>query len=241
MATLEVTVFDTLHPCSYLPGRVARLPYRHPIQRLAPEEFDERLAEGDRRSGVFLYRTQCPQCAACEPIRLDVRTFRPNATQRRQWRRGNELLTVRIGPPLIDRQRLDLFNLHRDVRGLTHSDQPIDHEGYAEFLASSCCDTWELSYWHGNRLVAVAIADAGRTSLSAVYCYYDPSFRGVSVGTYSVLREVELCRQTGRTYLYLGFFIAQSPHMSYKAAYLPHERLIGGTWRAFARKKMPEH
>ncbi len=234
MATVEVVVLDELHRCSYLPGRVARLPYRHPVQQLTPEEFDQRLAEGDRRTGVLLYRTQCPGCQACEPIRLDVQAFRPNATQRREARRGDDLLTVQIGDPVVDDQRVALFNLHRRVRGLDRDNDPIDPASYAEFLVQTCCRTLELSYWHAGRLVGMAIADAGAASLSAVYCFYDPHFRGASLGTYSVLRQVELCRETGRRYLYLGFYVAQSPHMSYKASFHPHQRRIGGQWRDFA-------
>jgi len=227
----EIIVFDHAHPCSYLPERTARLPYRHPLEVLSPEQFDQRLAEGDRRSGVYLYRTECPTCRACQPIRLDIERFRPNATQRRMKRKGDELLTVQIGPPVVDRQRVRLFNLHRDARGLTAGDdEPIDEASYTGFLTQTCCETWELSYWHDGRLVAVAIADAGRASLSAVYCFYDPAFRGLSVGTFSVLRHVELCQATNRRYLYLGFFIAESPHMSYKAHFRPHQRLIDGRW-----------
>jgi arginine-tRNA-protein transferase len=37
-------------------------------------------------------------------------------------------------------------------------------------------------------------------------------------------------------YVYLGFYIADSAHMSYKSQYLPHERLIGGAWRKFDRE-----
>jgi len=233
MQSQEIVVFDTPHPCSYLPGRTARLPYRHPVQALAAELFDQRLAEGDRRSGIFLYRTQCPACRACQPIRLDVTRFRPNATQRRMQRRGDELLTVRIGPPIVDEQRISLFNAHRDGRGLAGGDGPLDEQSYAEFLTDTCCETLELSYWHGERLVGVAIADAGRQSLSAVYCYYDPSFRLLSLGTYSVLREVAYCRATDRRYIYLGFFIAQSPHMSYKGRFRPHQRLVEGQWTDF--------
>jgi len=233
MQPLEIIVFDTPHVCSYLPGRTARLPYRHPVEMLTPEQFDERLAEGDRRSGVFLYRTKCPSCRACQPIRLDVQKFRPNATQRRMKRRGDELLTVRIGPPLVDRQRVRLFNLHRDERKLSSGDAPLDEQSYAEFLTESCCQSVELSYWHDQRLVAVAIADAGQLSLSAVYCFYDPHFKLLSLGTYSVLRQIELCRATGRRHLYLGFFIAESPHMSYKANFRPHQRLVDGQWLDF--------
>jgi len=203
------------------------------VQRLAPEEFDQRLAEGDRRTGVFLYRTQCPQCRACEPIRLDVARFRPNATQRRIARKGNELLTVRIAEPTVDEQRTALFNRHRDERGLAGGDAPIDEASYTDFLTLSCVTTLELSYWHAGQLVAVAIADAGRHSLSAVYCYYDPHFRLLSLGTYSILRQVALCRASGRQHLYLGFYVSQSPHMSYKANFRPHQRLIDGRWIDF--------
>src|SRR5262245_14874048 len=234
MQPQEIVVFDTPHACSYLPDRTARLPYRHPLEKLTPEQFDQRLAEGDRRSGVFLYRTQCPQCRACQPIRLDVEKFRPNATQRRMQRRGDELLIVKTGAPIVDRSRVRLFNLHRDGRGLAADDWPLDEHSYAEFLTDTCCDTLELSYSHNNSLVAVAIADAGRDSLSAVYCFFDPTFKLLSLGTYSILRQVEFCRATRRRYLYLGFYIAESPHMVYKAHFRPHQRLIDAKWADFA-------
>jgi arginyl-tRNA--protein-N-Asp/Glu arginylyltransferase len=233
MQPQEIVVFDTPHPCSYLAGRTARLPYRHPTSKLTPEQFDQRLAEGDRRSGVFLYRTQCPQCRACQPIRLDVESFRPDATQRRMQRRGDAMLTVKIGQPVVDDSRVRLFNLHRDGRGLAADDWPLDEHSYAEFLTDTCCDTLELSHWHDDRLVAVAIADAGRESLSAVYCFFDPAFKPLSLGTYSILRQLEFCRATQRRYLYLGFFIAESPHMSYKVRFRPHERLIDRQWISF--------
>ena len=233
MTPPEIVVLDAPHPCGYLPGRIARLPYRHPVVRLTPEQFDERLAEGDRRSGIYLYRTQCPECQACEPIRLDLTTFHPNATQRRIQRRGDALLQVQRGRPTIDQARLNLFNAHRDQRGLSRGDYPIDAPGYADFLTETCCETLELTCWHAGRLVACAIADAGRDSLSAVYTFFDPDFTLVSLGTYCVLREAEVCRQTGRRYLYLGFYIAASPHMSYKASFHPHQRRIAGGWRDF--------
>jgi arginine-tRNA-protein transferase len=206
------------------------LPHRFPLKPLTPEEFDRRLEAGDRRAGLMLYRPQCPACQACQPVRLEVDAFRPDATQRRMQRRGDQMLVVRQGPPVVDAQRVALFNRHRELRGLAGDDPPVTEEGYAEFLVDSCCETLELSYWHAGSLVGVAITDAGREALSAVYCYYEPTFRALSLGTYSILRQVELARQTGRRYLYLGFFIAQSPHMSYKARFRPQQRRIGGQW-----------
>src|SRR5438094_3412173 len=126
-----------------------------------------------------------------------------------------------MGPSVVDSERVRLFNLHRDGRRLSSGESPLDKQSYAEFLTETCCETLELSYWHAGRLVGVAIADAGRESLSAVYCFYDPGFRLLSLGTYSILQQVAFCRGTNRRYLYLGFFIAESPHMSYKARFKP--------------------
>jgi arginyl-tRNA--protein-N-Asp/Glu arginylyltransferase len=231
----EVIAFDSPHPCSYLPERTALLPLRFQRVQVTAEEFDACLAAGDRRTGRFLYRTACPECQACEPIRLDLETFQPNQTQRREWRKGNELLTVKIGPPVVDDARVALFNLHQRLRRLKESDEDlVDEESYRQFLTSSCCPTLEFAYYSGDELVAVAIADCGREALSAVYCFYNPHFQAVSLGTYSVLRQADHCRQTVRRYLYLGFYIAESLRMAYKAKFHPNQRLIAGEWRDFA-------
>jgi leucyl-tRNA---protein transferase len=231
----EVIAFDSPHPCSYLPEQTALLPLRFQQENVTPEELDTCLAAGDRRTGQFLYRTACPYCQACEPIRLDLETFQPNQTQRREWRKGTGLLRVKIGPPVVDEDRVRLFNMHQRVRRLKeHEEDLVDEDSYRQFLTSSCCRTLEFGYYHNQELVAVAIADVGAASLSAVYCFYNTHFRGVSLGTYSVLRQVEFCRQRSLRFLYLGFYIAESPHMAYKARFHPHQRLVGGQWRDFS-------
>lgn len=230
MQPTEIIVYDQPSPCPYLEGETARLPLRQPLAHLTQRQVDRRLAEGDRRSGLLLYRPDCPNCQACEPIRLNLQSFRPNATQRRVYRRGLEVLETRIAEPSVDDERVRLFNKHRELRDLDRGDGPIDVAGYEEFLTDSCCETIELSYWYEGQLAGVAITDVGRVSLSAVYCFFDPTIAGLSIGTFSVLRQVDLCRTQRRQYLYLGFYVAESAHMQYKAKFHPHERRLNGVW-----------
>jgi arginine-tRNA-protein transferase len=230
----EWLVWDEPSRCPYLPGQTARLPLRLPARRLRPDELGARLAAGDRRQGVLLYRPNCPACAACEAIRVDVNEFRPSKTQRRILRRGDAALEIEIGHPFVNDEKVALYNAHKIARGLLISDGLIDATGYEQFLVESCADTIELRYRRAGRLIGVAIADRAADALSAVYCFYDPGHAALSLGTYSILKQVALCRAWGLRHLYLGLYVGGCQAMRYKARYLPHERLVGGAWRRFA-------
>lgn len=229
----ELVVYDRLSACPYLPDQVARLPLRLPLRRLSGRELDERLAFGDRRQGVLLYRTACPDCRVCEPLRVDVPQFRERRSMRRTRRRAQAVVRVEMGPPVVDARRVELYNLHKSGRGLGDGQTPIDLESYSDFLVDTCCPSFELRYFVGSELVGVAITDRGADSLSAVYCYFDPAYQSLGLGTFSILEQIELCRRLKLRWLYLGLFIAQNEVMRYKSGFLPHERLIGGAWRRY--------
>jgi arginine-tRNA-protein transferase len=231
----EWLVWDGTSRCPYLPEQTARLPLRLPMRRLRAAEFAQRLAAGDRRQGLLLYKPSCPACSACEPIRIDVDDFRPSATQRRVARRGAARLQTEVGRPATTREKVALYNRHKLERGLLTGDGLIDEEGYEQFLVESCTDTVELCYRLDGRLIGVAIADRAADALSAVYCFYDPDQGAFSPGTYSILAQIDLCRSWGLRYLYLGLYVGGCTAMRYKARFLPHQRLIGGVWQRFAR------
>jgi len=232
----ELIVYDRLQPCPYLTDRVARMPLRIPARLLQRNELEQRLEIGDRRQGIFLYRTSCPGCRACEPIRIEVSAFEPNRSQRRALARGNERITVEVAEPIADARRVLLYNRHKELRGLSSDRDGIDLEGYREFLVVSCCESFELRYKLDDELVGVALVDRSEEALSAVYCYYDPALERLGIGTFSVLKQVELCKSWNLRYLYLGLYIADSERMKYKARFLPHQRLIDGSWQTFDRK-----
>jgi len=232
----ELLVLDKATRCPYLPDRVARLPLRMPVQELSRTQLDERLEAGDRRQGFVLYRPRCPSCKACEPIRVPVREYVPSRSLRRVQQRGDRVMRTEIGAPVADERRVELYNRHKLERGLSDEATPIDVEDYIQFLVATICDSFELRYFVDDELVGVAVTDRGARGLSAVYCYFDPDYESLSIGTYSILKQLELCRRWGIEYLYLGLYIEESEHMRYKARFLPHERLLGGTWARFERE-----
>lgn len=210
------------------------MPLRLPVRSLEPAELDARLERGDRRHGALFYRPSCDGCQACEAIRLDLSRFVPSKTHRRILKRGDRALRVVRAEPISDAERVRLYDRHRFGRGLAREDAtPMDEVGYQRFLVDRYCDSFELQYWSEGRLVGVAITDRGDEALSAVYCFYDPDFASLSIGTYSILKLTELARGMGMRHLYLGLHIEGCDAMAYKARYRPHERRVAGTWTEF--------
>ena len=78
-----------------------------------------------------------------------------------------------------------------------------------------------------------AITDREADALSAHYTYYDPDYARLSLGTFAILKQIELVRERGMHHLYLGLYIGENEFMRYKARFRPHERLIDGIWTPF--------
>ncbi len=214
--------------CLYLPDRLSQLRYRV-IDHCEPETYQRLLERGWRRFGRVFFRPACAACGECQSLRIDVESFRANRSMRRTRARNRDL-RVMLRRSAVSDQHIELYDrYHRDMaerKGWTEkSTTMLDYyrtfvEGHEEF-------GHELIYLDGDRLVAVALIDLLPRAISAVYCFYDPELRARSLGVYSVLRQVELARERGVPYLYLGFWIADNRSMCYKARYRPHEILEG--------------
>jgi arginyl-tRNA--protein-N-Asp/Glu arginylyltransferase len=233
LKTPMLELSDHRHPCVYRPSQLARMPLLYPTRRMTGRELDEQLAAGRRRSGAFVYYTACPACSACEPSRIDVQRFELSRSMKRVLQMGDRSLETRIGPPCDDALRLELFNRHRQQRNLASSTDAYSFEDFHGFLVESCCESYELSFWSGDSLVACSIIDSGQQSVSAVYTYFDPRYARLSPGTYSILKQMEWAVGQGKRYLYLGMFVADNQHLRYKARFVPQERFIDGNWVAF--------
>ena len=104
----------------------------------------------------------------------------------------------------------------------------VDRGEYAEgFVGPPCAFAGEGRYFDGGRLVGVDLVDWLPGGLSSAYFYYDPAWRPLGPGVFSVLQEIEFCRAHGLPHLYLGYWIAACLSMSYKSQFRPHELLAG--------------
>jgi arginine-tRNA-protein transferase len=193
-----------------------------------PAEFERILVRGWRRFGPTYFRPACVSCRECVSIRVPVATFEPTKSQRRA-RRKCAHIRLRVGCPSVDEERLGLYHAwhaQREERRGWPGDTVDEERYFLQFGFPDPCAR-EFAYYDGPRLVAIGLCDETPAALSSVYFFFHPDYARHSLGTASVLFEVEHARQRGIPHLYLGYRVLGCPSLRYKADYGPHELLRG--------------
>jgi arginyl-tRNA--protein-N-Asp/Glu arginylyltransferase len=226
------------YACSYLPDRLARSQVATPNHLIDTETYSQLVRLGFRRSGAFTYRPYCDHCQACVPVRVPVREFTPNRSQRRCVKEHATLAVTRR-ELAFDARHYELYVRYQRSRHPGGGMDEDSREQYRQFLLHSNIATELLEFHEDGALRMVSLVDRLADGLSSVYTFFDPDVPRASFGTYSVLLQIQQCRDAGLPHLYLGYWISESRKMAYKASFRPIESWIGGRWRAVSTRQLP--
>jgi leucyl-tRNA---protein transferase len=213
-------------PCPYLPGRQERKLFTHLTGRRASSLHHLLSENGFRRSQNLIYRPACEGCNACQSVRIVADQFAPSARFRRVLRHNDDL-TIEVRPPEATAEQFELFKRYLDVR---HAGGGMTQMGYVDYEymvedtpVQSVLVEYRLRDDPDRRLIAVALTDVMPDGLSMVYSFYDPDFAQRSLGTFLILDHIAQVRASELSYVYLGYWVKDSPKMAYKVQYRPLE------------------
>lgn len=213
-------------PCPYLPGRQERKLFTHLTGRRASTLHHLLSENGFRRSQNLIYRPACEGCNACQSVRIVANDFAPSKRFRRVLR-NNDDLSIEVRPTVATEEQYELFKRYLDSRhaggGMTQMSM-VDYEYMVEDTpVQSVLVEYRLQHHPGQPLVAVALTDVMQDGLSMVYSFYDPDLAHRSLGTFLILDHIAQVRSADLDYVYLGYWVKDSPKMAYKAEYQPLE------------------
>ena len=202
-------------------------------EAVTPAQMDMLLADGWRHFGTRFFRYSLgiyrDEIRRVMPLRIRLADLRLSKSQRRILRR-NEDLRVEIRAIAITDEVEQLFHRHK---------QRFDHGvpgSIYEFLslepASVPCEGREVAVYMDDRLVAVSYFDVAEKSISGVYAIFDPEVSSRGLGTFTMLKEIETARETGREFYYQGYAYEGESFYDYKKRFSAIEAFDWeGNWK----------
>ncbi|APG47421.1 arginyltransferase [Phaeobacter porticola] len=219
-------------PCPYLADRMERKLFTA-LQGDGVEQLNNSLSQqGFRRSQNVLYRPSCSECSACLSARIDVSKFTASRGQKRTLRR-NAGLDRRATSPWATEDQYALFRSYLDSRHADGGMADMDVFEYAAMIEETPIRSRVVEYndRDTNELIAVSLTDVLEDGLSMVYSFYKPDMAQHSLGTFMILDHIEIAREAGLPYVYLGYWVPGSAKMGYKAKFTGLEVYHRGSWQ----------
>ena len=232
------------YECAYLPEKNVRMNYKH-IEEATQSYNSALISRGWRRFGCYYFHPICNGCNECKSIRIDVNNYQLRKSQKKAIKRNKETQII-IQKPTLSQAHIDLYNKYHSFKHKKDdwSHRNISPREYKENFVEGAHDFGkEVLYIKDDVLIGVDLIDILDDGVSSIYFYYDPDFSELSLGTYSLLYQIELAKVLDLPWIYLGYWVDGCKAFAYKPNFQPQEILDGfpdiqtpTNWKNFPKK-----
>ena len=215
-------------PCSYLEDHTQRMHYQL-IDNCSTSMSQALIERGWRRFGRMFFRPVCQECNKCRSLRIDAENFKFSRSQRRILRKNKDT-EVFISRPKITQEHINLhikYHLHKHKKVGWKHEKITQQNYYLTFVQGMGEFAYEVSYIRDGKLIGVDLIDILEDGISAIYFFYDPDFSHLSLGNFSILKEVQIAHMHDLKWIYLGYYVSENKSLNYKAKYQPLQELQG--------------
>jgi arginine-tRNA-protein transferase len=204
--------------------------------RVEPAALDTYLSQGWFRSSNFLHKSKviCLTGKLCDvlQIRYDLDTLTFSKSQRKLLRKNDAAFRVEIRPHRFSKAKNRLYELAKPkFQGFSHPDLRSFLTGFEE---NNLFHTMEVAVFDKDKLVAVSLFDRGLFSIANILGLYEPDYKEFSLGTYTLLKEIEYAQLNGCRYTYPGYVLQGNSDFDYKTRFNSVQfRYVSGHWGSY--------
>jgi len=214
------------YECAYLPNKNVRMYYKY-IEETTQSYNTALIHRGWRRFGYYYFHPICNGCNECKSVRIDVNNFKRTKSQRKSIKRNSDTEII-IQKPSITQAHIDLYNKYHTFKhkkdGWSHRN--ISPREYREnFVEGAHNFGKEVLFIRDDKIIGVDLIDILDDGISSIYFYYDPDYARLSLGTYSLLYQIELAKVLDLPWIYLGYWVKGCKAFEYKPKFQPQEIL----------------
>lgn len=216
------------YECAYIPDKKVRMNYKY-VKNATPEFNTAVVHRGWRRFGCYYFHPICNGCNECKSLRINVNEFVYTKSQKKAKNRNKDTKII-IQKPTISQLHLDLYNKYHNHKSKKDGwkQKNITSRDYKENFVEGAGEFGkEVLYIKDNKLIGVDLIDILEDGISSIYFYYDPDFSRISLGTYSLLYQVELAKILDLEWIYLGYWVEGCQAFAYKPNFKPQQILDG--------------
>ena len=218
------------YSCPYIPSNTAHHYTTEPNLSLSSDIYSQLINLGFRRAGERVHKPNCSDCQQCISLRIPVAKFSANRSQRRILNKNTHLKISLVNNPDYS-QYYQLYEKYINQRHPESNSMQEVHDTFENFFFSSWSQTFAIEFYSpDSQLICVAICDPLLQGWSAVYTFYDMDFAKLSLGTFSILTQIDLVKKLKLDYLYLGYWIRDCVKMNYKTKFQPCEGFTNEKW-----------
>ena len=179
---------------------------------------------GWRRFGRMFFRPICDECQECKSIKIDVKRYTFSKSQRRIFKKNSHIKTI-LQHPSVTKEHIELFNKYHkymsEKKGWDNN-QTDAKNYYTSFVTGHEEFGYELLYYDDNKLIGVDLIDILDNGISSIYFYYDPEYSNLSLGKYSLYRQILFAKINNKEWIYLGYYVKECQSLSYKNQFKPY-------------------
>lgn len=150
------------------------------------------------------------------PSRYWLRDFKFTKSLRRVLNKNRDLKTV-IRPLRITPDKSDLYDTYNYLRHGESPRKPLRE--LFKYYSDDDSKKLELCIFKENKLVACSFFEEGMYALYGNMAFWDVNEIERSLGTLTILLEVQYALRKNFYYYYIGHFYAQNPNYHYKARF----------------------